>query len=248
MGPVFTIDEAHCDGSESGRKGQLALSKVRVGGIRLPTSRSRLPARADAALVRIMDIGVSLILLLLLLPLMIVVSTVILITDPGPVYFGHRRLGRNGRSFRCLKFRSMVVDAEQRLKDLIATDPAAREEWLREHKLRDDPRVTRVGNFLRKSSLDELPQLFNVLGGQMSLVGPRPIVQAEVYRYGRYFVEYCRVRPGITGLWQVSGRSDVSYRRRVAMDILYTRSKCFAFDCRILIRTVPSILAQRGSY
>jgi exopolysaccharide production protein ExoY len=142
----------------------------------------------------------------------------------------------------------MVIDADARLKDLLERDPQARAEWEADHKLRNDPRITRIGHFLRKSSLDELPQFFNVLMGEMSLVGPRPIVADEIVKYGRYFANYCRVRPGITGLWQISGRNDVSYRRRVAMDIAYVRSKSLALDMSILLLTVPRVVARRGSY
>lgn len=195
-----------------------------------------------------LDVAASGALILLLLPLLLVVSAAVFIADPGPVFFGHVRLGRGGRAFRCWKFRTMVVDAEARLQALLASDVDARAEWERDHKLRSDPRVTKLGRFLRKSSLDELPQLVNVLLGTMSLVGPRPIVLAEVSRYGRYFADYCRVRPGITGLWQVSGRNDVDYRRRVALDVAYARSKTIQLDIRIVLLTVPCVLLTRGSY
>jgi exopolysaccharide production protein ExoY len=142
----------------------------------------------------------------------------------------------------------MAVDAEARLSELLKNDPVARLEWDRDHKLKNDPRITPIGNFLRKSSLDELPQLFNVLIGEMSLVGPRPIVIGEVARYGRYFQQYCSVRPGITGLWQISGRNDVTYRRRVAMDVTYARAQSYGLNMRILVGTVPSVLFARGSY
>ena len=187
-------------------------------------------------------------LLVLLLPLLFVVAAMIYLQDGGPAVFAHRRIGLNGRSFFCLKFRTMAVDAEQRLAEVLATDPDARQEWERDHKLRRDPRVTPLGRFLRKSSLDELPQLINVLRNEMSLVGPRPIVDAEIARYGHRFEHYCAVKPGITGLWQVSGRNDVSYRTRVAMDCLYARNKSVALDAWIIAATIPAVLANRGSY
>jgi len=171
--------------------------------------------KADAIIVRALDIILSLVIMLFLAPLLIMVAAIIFFTDPGPVIFGHQRVGRNGAKFKCLKFRSMVMDADARLAELLASDPVARQEWAMDHKLRNDPRITPFGRFLRKSSIDELPQLINVLLGDMSLVGPRPIVTAEIVRYGRYFDHYCRVRPGLTGLWQISGRNDISYRRRV---------------------------------
>jgi exopolysaccharide production protein ExoY len=185
--------------------------------------------------------------LIFLAPLMLAVALAVHMQDRGPIFFAHRRIGRDGRAFPCFKFRSMAVDAEARLADLLARDPAARAEWTASHKLKVDPRVTKLGDFLRRSSLDELPQLFNVLRGEMSLVGPRPVVHAESAHYGHWFDSYCSVRPGITGLWQVSGRSDVSYRQRVALDVLYVRRKCLAMDFGILVQTVPAVFLRRGS-
>jgi lipopolysaccharide/colanic/teichoic acid biosynthesis glycosyltransferase len=183
-----------------------------------------------------------------LLPLLVVLTLCVVAQDGGPAVFAHERIGRGGRRFKCLKFRSMVRNADEKLAELLKRDPVARAEWARDHKLRRDPRVTPIGDFLRKSSLDELPQLFNVLRGEMCIVGPRPIVVAEVPRYGRRFEHYCLVKPGITGLWQVSGRNDVSYRRRVAMDSLYARRKNLAWDIQLLVLTAPAILFARGSY
>ena len=185
--------------------------------------------------------------LLVLAPLMALVALAVRLGSPGPVLFAHTRVGRGGRDFACLKFRTMVVDADERLRLLLASDPLARAQWQRDHKLRNDPRITRIGNFLRRSSLDELPQLFNVLGGSMSLVGPRPIVAGEVGRYGNRFVDYCRVRPGITGLWQVNGRSNTSYRQRVAMDVLYVRRRSLVLNGMIIAKTLPAVMLQRGS-
>lgn len=199
-------------------------------------------------LIRALDVLFALSALLIFAPLMLVLALFIAILDPGPIFFAHKRIGLGGREFYCLKFRSMAVDAEQRLQTLLASDERAREEWARDQKLRNDPRITSIGQFLRKSSLDELPQLFNVLRGEMSLVGPRPIVRNEVARYGRYFEHYCAVRPGITGLWQISGRNDVSYRRRVAFDVTFTRLLSTGLYLRILVATVPSVLMQRGTY
>ena len=197
---------------------------------------------------RCIEIPVCLIALIFFGPVMLLVALLIKLQDGGPILFGHTRIGLGGRSFKCLKFRSMVVDAETRLQALLQSDPEARVEWERDHKLRLDPRVTGLGDFLRRSSLDELPQLFNVLRGEMSLVGPRPIVQSERARYGHYFNLYCQVRPGITGLWQVSGRSDVSYRRRVALDVAYARARNLGLYCRILAATAPAVLARRGAH
>jgi exopolysaccharide production protein ExoY len=195
-----------------------------------------------------MNIAVALAALLFLLPVMLLVALAVYAQDGGPILFAHQRIGLNGRRFHCLKFRSMAVDAEQRLAAVLATDPAALAEWQRDHKLRCDPRVTALGDFLRKTSLDELPQLLNVLRGDMSLVGPRPIVEAEIAKYGRRFREYCAVKPGITGLWQVRGRNDTSYRTRVALDCVYARRRNVGLDAYIIACTVPAVLARRGSY
>lgn len=197
---------------------------------------------------RALDISIALAALIFILPLMLTIAIAVKLSDGGPVLFSHRRIGRDGRVFGCLKFRTMVVDAEARLNALLASDEAARREWALDHKLRNDPRITPFGQFLRRSSLDELPQLLNVLRGQMSIVGPRPIVQGEVARYGRRFASYCAVRPGITGLWQVSGRNDVSYRRRVACDVIYARRRSVSRDVFIILWTVPAVLKGQGSY
>jgi exopolysaccharide production protein ExoY len=198
--------------------------------------------------VRALDVTVALSILIFALPLLIVIAVLVRMQDGGRAVFAHERIGRNGRMFKCLKFRSMVLDADRRLAELLASDPYARAEWERDHKLKNDPRITRVGAFLRRSSLDELPQLFNVLRGDMSIVGPRPIVTAEISRYGRRFQHYCAVKPGITGLWQVSGRNDVAYRRRVAMDTIYARHKSLLWDIKLLLLTVPAVLFASGSY
>jgi len=205
-------------------------------------------APLSLAIIRLLDIVLALALLVFLAPMMLVIAVCTWVADPGPILFAHRRIGRDGTPFPCLKFRSMAVDAADRLRDLLARDPAAREEWARDHKLRNDPRIVGIGRFLRRSSLDELPQLFNVLRGEMSLVGPRPIVAEEIERYGRYFARYCQVKPGITGLWQVSGRNDVSYRRRVAIDVKFASEKSVGLYLRILVMTVPMVLLSRGSY
>ncbi len=207
----------------------------------------RLPTLNELA-IRIFDIVISLSAILFLAPALIVVAILVKLQDQGPIFFAQRRIGRDGREFPCFKFRSMRVDAAELLKTLLATDAQARAEWAADHKLRNDPRITALGRFLRKSSIDELPQLFNVLRGDMSLVGPRPIIQAEIVKYGRSFDNYVSVLPGITGLWQVMGRNDVTYNRRVAMDRLFARKRSFLIYIMILVMTVPAVFAQRGSY
>lgn len=208
--------------------------------------RATAPGATDRAAVRLLDLTVAVGLLVLMAPALAILALVIWAQDGGSPVFAHRRVGRGGRAFPCLKFRTMVVDSEARLRHLLATDPAAAAEWERDHKLRRDPRVTALGRVLRKSSLDEVPQLVNVILGHMSLVGPRPIIESEASRYGRYFRHYCSVRPGITGLWQISGRNDLSYRRRVVLDTVYSRSKSLRTDLFVLSRTLPAVMSARG--
>jgi Undecaprenyl-phosphate galactose phosphotransferase WbaP len=210
-------------------------------------TRNNLDRPFDRVLKRLFDLTVAGAGLVALGPLMLALGLAVR-RDGGPALFGHQRVGMHGRPFRCLKFRTMAVDSDRILRDLLARDPAAAAEWARDFKLRADPRVTPIGRFLRKSSLDELPQLFNVLRGDMSLVGPRPIVEAEVARYGDDAGYYLEARPGITGLWQVSGRNDVSYDRRVAMDAWYVRNWSIWHDIAILCRTIPSVLGRQGVY
>jgi undecaprenyl-phosphate galactose phosphotransferase len=162
--------------------------------------------------------------------------------------FWHKRIGRNGRSFYCVKFRTMVRNAEHVLRPLLNEHPELRDEWTKNFKLRDDPRITMTGRVLRLTSLDELPQLWNVLRGEMSLVGPRPIVRAELLRYGRNASRYLAVKPGLTGLWQVKGRSDTTYRRRVAMDKYYVRNQSILLDIYILAATPAAVLRRNGAY
>ena len=184
----------------------------------------------------------------LLLLLFLTVAAAVRVTSPGPILFSHRRIRRHGRFFSMWKFRTMCVDSAQVLEDYLAAHPEARVEWRSTHKLKDDPRVTRIGVFLRKSSLDELPQFWNVLRGSMSLVGPRPIVAAEVEKYGKYFADYCKVKPGLTGLWQVSGRNEVTYDERVQLDCRYVREWSLWGDVKIMLRTLASVIKRGGAY
>jgi lipopolysaccharide/colanic/teichoic acid biosynthesis glycosyltransferase len=194
------------------------------------------------ALKRAMDLMVCLLVLPLWLPVFVAVYLLVRWTSPGPGLFRHRRLGRGGTFFTMWKFRTMSRDSEEILAEYLAANPEAQEEWLHTRKLRRDPRVTALGRVLRRYSLDELPQLWNVLRGEMSLVGPRPIVSAEVESYHQCFDCYCAVKPGVTGLWQVSGRNRVSYTERVALDCRYVREWSLAGDTRILLRTVLCIV------
>ncbi|KDB02474.1 hypothetical protein U879_17060 [Defluviimonas sp. 20V17] len=196
---------------------------------------------------RVFDRLFAALLLVFFAPFLILVAVVLLVTEGRPILFGHTRVGRGGQPFRCLKFRTMVPDAEARLQRLLDSDPAARQEWAETHKLSQDPRVSCVGHFLRRTSLDELPQLFNVLRGEMSLVGPRPIVEDESIYYGQHFADYLSVRPGLTGAWQVSGRSTTTYAQRVAIDVAYVRGRSFVGDLCVLFRTVRVVLLREGA-
>ncbi len=201
---------------------------------------------------RVIKRGVDLALVCLCLPVLLLmiasIAIVIRLTSPGPIFFSHRRIRRHGRFFSMWKFRTMCVNSAEVLENYLAANPAARAEWRKDHKLKNDPRVTRVGEFLRRTSLDELPQIWNVITGSMSLVGPRPIVAAEVEKYGAYFTDYCLVKPGVTGLWQVSGRSRVSYPERVQLDRQYAHHWSLTGDIRILCRTLSSVANQDGAY
>jgi Undecaprenyl-phosphate galactose phosphotransferase WbaP len=197
---------------------------------------------------RAFDIAGALALGLVFSPLMLAIAILMRREGDGPVIYRHRRVGRNGRIFECLKFRTMIPNADQVLWDLLERQPELKAEWLRDHKLRHDPRVTALGRFLRRTSLDELPQLWNVLRGEMSLVGPRPVVKEELMRYGRNLRVYLSAKPGITGLWQVTGRNDTDYRRRVAMDVCYVRKQNLLLDMYILLKTTGVVLGGGGAY
>jgi len=186
--------------------------------------------------------------ILLLSPLLLMLAMLVKFSDGGRVLYGHSRIGRNGEVFHCLKFRTMVKNGDQVLAAYLAKHPQCRQEWLATRKLQNDPRVTRVGAVLRKLSLDELPQLFNIMRGEMSIVGPRPVVMDELELYGPAADCYLRSRPGLTGLWQVSGRNDVSYCTRVAFDRHYVENWSFLFDLKIIVKTVPAVFSSRGSY
>ena len=202
------------------------------------------PRRAKRA----MDLMLSVVFGLLLSPLIVALAVVSWFSSPGPIFYRQERIGINGRKFRAWKFRTMVKNADRVLADYLAANPALRAEWEADHKLRNDPRVTSVGRLLRLTSLDELPQLWNVVCGEMSLVGPRPIVTDEIAKYGQYFDLYKQVLPGITGLWQISGRNNTTYRQRVELDSYYVRNWSPWFDLYILACTVRTVLLREGAY
>lgn len=196
---------------------------------------------------RLVDMVLASLLLLLLAPVLLGLALALRLQG-GAALFAHVRVGRHGTPFHCYKFRTMLPDAERRLQELLARDPEARREWEKDFKLRRDPRVTPFGEFLRRTSIDELPQLWNVLRGDMSLVGPRPVVVAELQRYGNRAALYTSVRPGITGLWQVSGRNDTTYEERVSLDAQYVQNWSLSLDWHILWRTLFVVLGRRGAY
>ena len=210
--------------------------------------RNNLLSDSDRAFKHVSDFILALLLTLTLSPFLFgLYAWVWLATDGKPI-FKQKRIGQNGKLFKIYKFRTMRADAAEQLEKILAADPAAREEWERDRKLKNDPRITRVGQFLRRTSLDELPQLINVLRGQMSLVGPRPIIAEEIVDYGEYIDYYQQVRPGITGLWQVSGRNELSYAERVQLDVWYVRNWSLELDLIILTKTFVAVLLRKGSY
>jgi exopolysaccharide production protein ExoY len=190
----------------------------------------------------------ALLVILLLSPVLLYIAWRIAREDGAPITYGHYRVGQRGELFRCLKFRTMVRDSQQVLAELLNTDPAAKAEWERDHKLRSDPRVTPIGRMLRKTSLDELPQLFNILRGEMHFVGPRPVTMEELARYGNRRRHYMSVRPGLTGLWQVSGRNNTSYEERVEFDSEYVERRNPLFDSWIVLRTVKVMVTGEGAH
>jgi lipopolysaccharide/colanic/teichoic acid biosynthesis glycosyltransferase len=198
----------------------------------------------DQTLKAVMDLSLTAIGLALISPLLLILAVIVKLDSPGPALYRRRVMGRGGAQFDAFKFRTMLVNGDE----ILSAHPELRAEWEREQKLKDDPRVTRCGQWMRKLSLDELPQLFNVLGGQMSLVGPRMIAPVELARYGDDATELLTVKPGITGLWQVSGRSDLGYADRARLDMEYVRTRSFWLDLKLLLLTLPTVLMKKGAY
>jgi len=237
---------------ESGMEAEAVAETASVGFSFSESPRTEVvlaPAPTGGAAVakRVLDVVGAIVLGLVFAPLILTIIGLMRKGD-GSVIYRHRRIGRGGQMFSCLKFRTMVPNADQVLRDLLEQDPDLRAEWIRDHKLRNDPRVTRLGRFLRRTSLDELPQILNVLRGEMSLVGPRPVVREELLRYGRNVGTYLAAKPGITGLWQVTGRNDTDYRRRVVLDTYYVRNQNLLLDLYILAKTTGVVLGGDGAY
>lgn len=197
---------------------------------------------------RTLDVVFALALAIVALPVFLITALAILIESGRPVFFSHSRIGRGGRSFRLLKFRTMSRNADVILAEHLSSDPDAAREWEQNRKLRHDPRVTRIGRILRRTSLDELPQVWNILRGDMSIAGPRPIVEAEIPKYGAAYPLYALAKPGLTGLWQVSGRNDTTYRRRVELDAAYVRTWTPSLDFKLLVKTVDVVVRGKGAY
>ena len=198
---------------------------------------------------RICDLSLATFFLLLFSPLLLILSLFIRFSSPGKILFKHQRIGRGGVPFPCYKFRTMYEDAELRLQELLHTNPSLQEEWNKSHKLKNDPRITPLGKFLRSTSLDELPQLWNVIQGDISLVGPRPVTKTELNaHYRAKSGKILSIRPGITGLWQVSGRNNTSYPYRIQLDEYYVDNQSTLLDIKILMRTIPALLLRKGAY
>ncbi|MCB9871361.1 MAG: undecaprenyl-phosphate galactose phosphotransferase WbaP [Planctomycetes bacterium] len=227
--------------------GESWIEPLQVGSTAAFHVRNRLQFARYALAKRAVDIALCLLMLPFVFPVMLAIMVAIRLESPGPVLFAHRRLGRDGRWFSVWKFRTMVIDADRKLAEYLAEHPELQREWQETHKLKSDPRITRVGRFLRRSSLDELPQIWSVLTGRMSLVGPRPIVADEVVKYGDAYALYTSVPPGITGLWQVSGRNNTTYPQRVALDAAYVRNWSIWLDLYVLYRTVKTVLRREGA-
>jgi Undecaprenyl-phosphate galactose phosphotransferase WbaP len=219
-----------------------------LGGILGLEIQQRLLLPGPRMMKALLDVLLTLTVGLILLPLLTIIAVLVKLDSSGPVFYGQRRIGQNGNPFTAWKFRSMHPQAEQLLADYLHVNPDLREQWEQDQKLRHDPRVTRIGQFLRRTSLDELPQLWNVLRGEMSLVGPRPIIDEEVWRYGDKYDLYAKVLPGITGLWQVSGRNNVSYAERVNLDAYYVRNWSVWLDVYILLKTIWVVMIGDGAY
>ena len=219
-----------------------------IAGIIGFSSTHNLTFKTNLFVKRFIDIFLIVLFSPLLIPLFIILMFLTKVTSKGPIFYGHKRVGKNGVEFKCWKFRSMCIDADKKLDEILANNPEMRAEWEKERKFQNDPRVTKFGKFLRKTSLDELPQLINILIGQMSFVGPRPVTEPELERYGEFKDYVLSVTPGLSGMWQTSGRSDTEYEERIALDTSYIQNWSVWLDIWILIKTVYVVLKGRGAY
>ncbi|MGF9692460.1 MULTISPECIES: sugar transferase [unclassified Rhizobium] len=213
-----------------------------------PTDEMHLSFPTGGVAKRAFDVTTAMIAIVVFSPLLLMIMALVKFSDGGSIFYGHKRVGHNGRYFKCLKFRTMVVNGDEVLRRYLQNDPEAAKEWRATRKLKHDPRVTTIGTVLRKLSLDELPQLINILRGDMSIVGPRPVVDEELTLYDSFAVYYLQTRPGLTGLWQISGRNDVSYESRIAFDTQYVQNWSLLRDISIIVKTIPAVCMSRGSY
>lgn len=226
----------------------VSLSVRDFGGILGFSAANRLTRPINLFLKRFIDLGLLLLFSPLIIPLIIFISILVKCTSKGPVFYGHKRIGKNGKEITTWKFRSMVLDADKRLKELLESNPELKKEWEENQKLEHDPRITPIGKFLRKTSLDELPQFFNILIGQMSFVGPRPIVEAEKKKYGDKFTYIFSVSPGLSGMWQISGRSSTGYDERIMLDTFYIQNWSIWLDIWIILQTCLVVITGKGAY
>ena len=216
----------------------------------MKNSRKKRTLKVYKLIKNLFDIIFSLLILVVFCPLFIIIALLIKLSSRGPIFFQQERIGKNNVPFKCINFRTMYPESKDILQNLLNKDEKIKKEFEETHKLKNDPRITVIGKLLRKTSLDELPQFINVLRNEMSIVGPRPIVKAEKKKYGKNLINFLSVKPGITGLWQVSGRNNLSYKKRVMLDINYVKNYNLLMDIRILIRTFGVILfpLDRGAY
>lgn len=227
----------------------LEVKKIYESNMLLLSIRNNLAKKTNRRIKRIFDIVFSLLTMVIIIPVSIIVMILIMIESPGAApIFKHYRVGRGGTLFPCYKFRSMVPNAQEKLQEYLKSNPEARKEWNAYFKLKDDPRITKIGRFIRKTSIDELPQFINVLKGEMSWVGPRPIIKDEIHYYGKYINDYYAVLPGITGMWQANGRSDTGYDERVVLDTWYVRNWNIWIDIALIIKTIKAVLFGKGAY
>ena len=219
-----------------------------IGGIIGFSSIHNLTFGINLLVKRILDLGIIILFSPLIIPVFLVLMLLVKCTSKGPIFYGHKRVGKNGKEFKCWKFRSMCINSQEILEEILATDEKRRAEWERERKFVDDPRVTSFGKFLRKTSLDELPQLINIFVGQMSFVGPRPVTRDEIQLYGEYADYVLSVKPGLSGMWQTSGRSETTYEERITLDTYYIQNWSVWLDIWILIKTIWVVLKGKGAY
>jgi undecaprenyl-phosphate galactose phosphotransferase len=210
--------------------------------------KNKLLLTTERGIKLIFDKTLSIVLFILFLPILLPLYAISYISSGGHPIYKQVRIGKGGKLFKIYKFRTMKIDADEILEEILESDPILKAEWESEFKLKDDPRITKIGKILRRTSLDELPQIYNVFQGKMSLVGPRPIIEDEIEKYDEYFDYFKAVKPGITGLWQVSGRNDISYEERVRLDVWYVRNWSMELDIMILVKTAAIILTRKGSY